>query len=246
MLIWPDNDLPGERYAEEVARLVAEAGARKIEVHKPPSGLPVGWDLADPVPEGWTPPTEQPSPAMPARGLPLISWADFKNKPQEDVDWLVDGLLRRPGMSMLAGDPKAGKSMLARTLTRAVALGEPWLDREVQQGKVVYCALEESEVDIQEHFLKMGLPDGAPVDIIFERDPEAMLRKFQETIEDSQPALVVVDTSLGTALIRPFEAFERMENQRLSLTNEFKLGQYRWIMRAACSRRDVGGIRLCE
>ncbi len=55
VIIWPDRDAPGRRYAEAVARLATEAGAASVRVVEVPSEWPDGWDLADPLPEGATP-----------------------------------------------------------------------------------------------------------------------------------------------------------------------------------------------
>ncbi|WP_308720892.1 DUF927 domain-containing protein [Komagataeibacter xylinus] len=48
--IWPDNDDAGQSWADDVIRLLREAGGgitRKVEL---PTGLPPGWDLADDLP----------------------------------------------------------------------------------------------------------------------------------------------------------------------------------------------------
>jgi len=127
-------------------------------------------------------------------GFKSTSWAELKHTSQESVDWVVDGLLRRGGLSFLFAPPKVGKSSTARTLTRAVALGLPWLGRDVQQGGVVYLALEEMPVDVQEHFHQMALPATAPVEIVFEREPEETLRKLEQLIDTLQPGLVIVDS----------------------------------------------------
>lgn len=50
IVIWPDNDEPGMRYAEGMAQLLRSL-AQTVRVVTPPDGLPVGWDLADEVPE---------------------------------------------------------------------------------------------------------------------------------------------------------------------------------------------------
>ena len=47
VVFWPDADEPGLAVVDEV--LAALPQARVVEL---PSGLPEGWDLADPVPEG--------------------------------------------------------------------------------------------------------------------------------------------------------------------------------------------------
>lgn len=52
VMIWPDNDQPGATYAQEVAELVAQAGAAAINIVKLPVGLTNGWDLADGIPDG--------------------------------------------------------------------------------------------------------------------------------------------------------------------------------------------------
>jgi len=63
--IWPDNDEPGQRYAERVAELAYKAGAVSVKVLSisllavdpvigTPRELPKGWDAADAVVDGWT------------------------------------------------------------------------------------------------------------------------------------------------------------------------------------------------
>ena len=52
VLVWPDNDDPGQAFATKVSGLVQEAGAASVRIVKLPIGLPEKWDLADPIPEG--------------------------------------------------------------------------------------------------------------------------------------------------------------------------------------------------
>ncbi len=52
--IWPDHDDPGRKYAEAVIRLATEAGAASVSIIQVPTGFPKGWDLADPIPAGFT------------------------------------------------------------------------------------------------------------------------------------------------------------------------------------------------
>ena len=52
VVVWPDNDPDGRRYAQEVATLVLKAGASAARVVRLPEGMPPHWDLADPVPDG--------------------------------------------------------------------------------------------------------------------------------------------------------------------------------------------------
>ena len=55
VVIWPDHDEPGRRFAVDVARFAREAGAVSVRVVEVPSAWPDGWDLADVLPIGVTP-----------------------------------------------------------------------------------------------------------------------------------------------------------------------------------------------
>ena len=46
MVIWPDNDEPGSRYAEQVARLALAAGALSVRIITVPAGWPESRNLA--------------------------------------------------------------------------------------------------------------------------------------------------------------------------------------------------------
>ena len=142
-------------------------------------------------------------------GFKSTPWAELKHTSQEQVGWVVDGLLRRGGLSFLFAAPKVGKSSTARTLTRAVALGLPWLGRDVQQGGVVYLALEEMPVDVQEHFHQMDLPETAPVEIVFEREPRETFKKLEQLIDKLQPSLVIVDTLIQLVPIGDINDYAR-------------------------------------
>ena len=54
MVIWPEDDEPGSRYAEQGARLALAAGALSVRIITVPAGWPESWDLADLLPEDVT------------------------------------------------------------------------------------------------------------------------------------------------------------------------------------------------
>jgi hypothetical protein len=54
VVIWPDADLPGDVYAQAVAKCATNAGAKSIAIAPPPNGVDEGWDAADVLEEGWT------------------------------------------------------------------------------------------------------------------------------------------------------------------------------------------------
>ena len=51
VVVWPDNDEPGRKYAEEICRLVLAAGAVDASIVMVPQSWPKGWDLADELPD---------------------------------------------------------------------------------------------------------------------------------------------------------------------------------------------------
>lgn len=86
-------------------------------------------------------------------------WPAFDERPSKRFDlipfdqitcssapaYLVKGLLPRVGLAVMWGPPKCGKSFLAFDLMMHIALGWSYRDRRVQQGAVIYCALEGAE-----------------------------------------------------------------------------------------------------
>ena len=83
-------------------------------------------------------PITKPYKKIPTKTLAEINRMDFP--PQE---FLVEGLIPKSGMGIIAGNPKAGKSFLGLQLCTCIAKGIPFLGRETMQGNVLYLALED-------------------------------------------------------------------------------------------------------
>src|SRR5262249_4404284 len=47
VIIWPDADDAGRKYAAAVAKNCGAAGALRVSIIEPPSGVPASWDDAD-------------------------------------------------------------------------------------------------------------------------------------------------------------------------------------------------------
>ncbi|GAB2782051.1 hypothetical protein GCM10027040_05110 [Halomonas shantousis] len=71
----------------------------------------------------------------------LEPFGEFIQK-QTPILKLVRGLLGEGCLSVLYGAPGAGKSFLALDLGFAIATGQPWMDRDTQQGPVIYACGE--------------------------------------------------------------------------------------------------------
>lgn len=54
LIIWPDHDEAGQRYAFDVKQLTLETGAKSVAVVSIPNDFPRSWDLADPIPDGYS------------------------------------------------------------------------------------------------------------------------------------------------------------------------------------------------
>ncbi|WP_208999116.1 DUF6371 domain-containing protein [Roseibium sediminis] len=57
VIIWPDADEAGQKYADAARTCLEEVGAKAVSVVALPSDVPNGWDAADALEAGWT--TEQ-------------------------------------------------------------------------------------------------------------------------------------------------------------------------------------------
>jgi hypothetical protein len=143
---------------------------------------------AIPPEEAW-----QSAPALPPMtqkyGLRLVGLGDLLSRPVVPVDWILRERLVAGSVSIVASKPKCGKSTLARNLALAVARGESFLGWPVNQGAVLYLALEERVEDVAADFRAMGATGGEDIqfaDAGTVHDVVAILR-------DKKPVLLVVD-----------------------------------------------------
>ena len=113
--------------------------------------------------------------------------------------WLVDGLLVRPGLTLLGGQPKVGKSWLSLQLARAVALGADVLQRPTSQpGAVLYYALEDGPSRLQARLRAAGWDGAENVRFLFGDAIPPLdaggLSALAADIQLRRPALVVLDS----------------------------------------------------
>ena len=88
-----------------------------------------------------------------------INAQTLRTKEFPPVVWAVEGFLPS-GLSVLAGGPKVGKSILSLHLSLSVAIGGCALGKiNVQQGDVLYLALEDTQRRLQERIEGSNLPD---------------------------------------------------------------------------------------
>lgn len=86
--------------------------------------------------------------------LEFISSVTIMNTPMKKRRFIVDEMIY-PGLHILSGDPKIGKSWMMMDMCLSVAKGEKFLGRRTEQGHVVYMALEDTFVSLQSRMYEL-------------------------------------------------------------------------------------------
>lgn len=212
VVVLPDNDEVGRKHALTIARNL-KGLATKIKIINLP-GLPEKGDIADWFNAGHTkhdlieliqlgkewqePEAKKNTPSL----LSFTRLHDLLREEEENVSWVLDGMLPTGGFSLLAGRPKGGKTTLARNLAISVAQGKDFLSRSVQKGTVLYLALEEKRSEVKKHFRDMGASGDEDVRVFVSNAPVDALAKLREQTEQVKPVLIIVDPLLRFTRVR--------------------------------------------
>ena len=135
-------------------------------------------------------------PRTPGDDIPLkfMKLKDLK-KQGEGIDWVVDKFLTDGGISLIAGEPKAGKSTLARQLALSISRGDEFLGRLTQKTKVLYMALEEQVEIIDEQFTAQGLVEED--DVYIHSGPIGMdnpIQYIRDIVSSDEIKFLIIDT----------------------------------------------------
>ncbi len=197
---WYDLDEAGTKGAAKVQHLLKDRC--KVATVPSPENPPKGWDVSDAINAGlfaqfttaaaaatvWEAPKKHNHlrDRLQTNDEMLASAPDF-------TDWLVDDILTADELFLLAASPRAGKSLLALTLSKAVASGGRFLGRPCSRGAVIYIRCEDSDTKTKERELKQGWEAGMPV-YWLDRFKLTELPQLEELVEELQARLVVFDT----------------------------------------------------
>ena len=134
----------------------------------------------------------------------VVSSTQYCDVPRPQLSWLIPSYAPVPGLVLLIGEPKAGKSFLALQLALCVASGIPFLGQPIDSSPVLYLQFDTSETvwrqrlkDLRSggvvlpdrlHFVH---PDDLPTRVNILSDES--YRMIASAVEASNPKLVVVD-----------------------------------------------------
>ena len=132
----------------------------------------------------------------------MQSISDIKLLNPKPPEYIVEGMLARKCMFILASPPKLGKSILALQLAYAVVTGSTFLGRNTRKGHVLYLNLEDDKAGsrVLDRAKRMGFDfnnddlKGLYIQPTAERFGEGLEYQIQDAVEkDPQISLVIVD-----------------------------------------------------
>ncbi len=133
VVIWPDNDEAGRRYAKAVSEHLATSGLlSSLSILTIPEDKPDKWDAADAVAQGADvhafidnnmQPPESIIPLLPAYTMRQL----LDDTSPMPIDLIAPRVLTPGGLMVLAGAPKVGKSDFLLSLLSHMAAGIPFL-----------------------------------------------------------------------------------------------------------------------
>lgn len=119
---------------------------------------------------------------------------DLFDLQSEGLSWVIPEMLPRGETIILAGSPKAGKSLLAVDAAFAIATGEShFLGETVQRGKVLLVSCDESLNSTKSKLIKRGFRRGDSIEILPQWTIDR-LHELEQKIEDCRPDVVIIDS----------------------------------------------------
>lgn len=75
--------------------------------------------------------------------------SQMEGREPEPREWIIDGVLLRRTIMLIAGPAKIGKSLLVQQILTAAALGQPWLGRETVKARSFGLFCEDSQQELE-------------------------------------------------------------------------------------------------
>ena len=84
-----------------------------------------------------------------------ITLEEYASLSRPECEWVVQGMIPKPGFVILAGPPKSGKSYLAIQLALAIAKGQEFLGHPTEKHTVLYLQFDTSELVWRDRLQKL-------------------------------------------------------------------------------------------
>jgi len=180
VVILPDNDEPGRKHGEVVARSLVgiAASVKVVELPGlPPKGDAVDWlhddgrveeliGLVEAAPE-WemlsAPPIEE---VWAERKSIWVTARETAEETPENPEWIAHGYVAAGAVTEIDGKIKGGKTTLVMALIAAVRRGRPFLGQPTIQTSVIYLT-EQNERSYREALRRAGLLTADDVHIMY-------------------------------------------------------------------------------
>jgi hypothetical protein len=128
-----------------------------------------------------------------AKALDLDELFDLES---EGLSWVIPGLLPEGETIVLAGAPKAGKTLLAIDVAYSVVTGESYfLGEAVKRGKVLLISTDESANSTRAKLINRGFRRGDKDSIkVLPTWDISQMGALEALLEDFRPNLVIIDS----------------------------------------------------
>lgn len=154
---------------------------------------------------------------------------------------LVERLLLKSGLYLIAASPKSYKSLIMYHLAYCICSGVPFMNKfRVRRGKVLFVQCEEPADTMKNRLISHGFSPNDPnwsrikdnikilrkFDITSEKDMDSL----QNVIHDFQPSLIIFDTLRAIT-----------SNSQVS-ENSADFGKYLYNLQRLCISNDIAGM----
>lgn len=111
---------------------------------------------------------------------------------------MFDGILK-PGIYVLAGSSKTGKSILATTMANSIAFGKTFLNKKMIQGKVIYFDNDNYDFETKDRLNALNMPNTDSIIYEFDRSRSICnISKYLKEIPNINDfRLVIIDSYIG-------------------------------------------------
>lgn len=111
----------------------------------------------------------------------------------------IFGGILRPGLYVLAGTSKVGKSMIATTMANCIAKGKDFLGKSMPQGKVIYFDNDNYDFETKSRIISLNL--SGIDEVLYEFDESKSIEVINEVLINikniNDYRLVIIDSYVG-------------------------------------------------